>query len=117
MTDEDQPKRNWDPRRANHFVGRVMNVQKDIDVIKAEAAEKTAPHYEDVAAIKKQAADEGIPREELNKLIASAKRAKKDVDAYDKCDDDQKENIDIMRDELGFIPMSQVREQLVFDLG
>lgn len=48
------------------FVGRIENLQKEIDGIMATAKDDCAPLRESIAEIKKEAHDAGLPRREFN---------------------------------------------------
>jgi predicted transcriptional regulator len=59
----------FDPEKLADFVGRIENIQGEIDDINAEARERTQPLREDIAAIKREATDLGIGRIELAAVL------------------------------------------------
>jgi uncharacterized protein (UPF0335 family) len=62
----EEPRDNgFDPDQLAQFVGRIENIQGEIDEINLDARERAQPLREDIAAIKREATDHGIGRTEL----------------------------------------------------
>lgn len=88
-------------KTAKSFLERIESVQADIDKIKADAAEECAPLYDDIASIKREAHDAGIPRREFNSLISERKLLKKAEALRASLSEDQQHNFDQMKLALG----------------
>lgn len=112
MSDDEKSTRNWDHKQTGAYLLRVMAVQSDIDAINDEAKEKTSVLADDIKEIKKKASDEGFPRREFNKMIATVKRLGQEVKSYNKLSQDEKDVYDIMREAAGLPPIEEIVEQL-----
>lgn len=115
MTTE-QTVKNWDAKATGPYLARIMNINADMQSIMDEAKEKCSPLADDIKAIKNEASDEGIPKREFNKMVATVKRLQQEVKAYDKMNQEEKEVYDIMREACGLPPMEEIVEQLELKL-
>lgn len=109
---EDTASKNWNVKATGPFLARILNINADMDAIMDAAKEKCAPLADDIKAIKKEASDEGIPRREFNKMVATMKRLQQELKSYDKMNQEEKEVYDIMREACGLPPMEEISEQL-----
>jgi hypothetical protein len=92
----------FDPKKTVVYVERIEEVQSEIDEIRKQANEDCVPHYESIAAIKKEAAEnDSIPRRELNSLISERKLEAKAAAVRTKLSDEQQHNFDLMKLALG----------------
>jgi hypothetical protein len=68
---ESEPRGNngFDPDQLGEFVGRIENIQGQIDEINFKAREQAKPLREDIAAVKRLATDSGIGRTELAAVL------------------------------------------------
>jgi uncharacterized protein (UPF0335 family) len=55
----------FDPDQLSAYVGRIENIQAEIDDLALDYREKAQPLREDIATIKREAVDAGIGRTEL----------------------------------------------------
>jgi hypothetical protein len=91
----------FDKAMVQDFVKRIDAVQADIDETMHAAKEECAPLYEDIASIKREAHDAGIPRRELNAVI-SERKALARVDAIrGRMTEEQQSNFDALKLALG----------------
>jgi nucleotide-binding universal stress UspA family protein len=91
----------FDKAMVQSFMERIGAVQTNIDEIMAAAKEECAPLREDIAAIKREAHDAGIPRMEFNAVITE-RRAIARVEAIrEKMSEEQADNFDKLKLALG----------------
>ena len=91
----------YDSDAVKGFVDRIENVQDEIDETMNAAKEECAPLREDIAQIKKEAHDAGLPLRELNMAITK-RRAMRRIDAMrEKLSGEQKDNFDQIEKALG----------------
>lgn len=67
----------YDPDAVKSFVARIETVQAEIDEINTQAQLDCGPKREDLAAIKKEATDAGIPRNALAAALRERRLRKK----------------------------------------
>jgi uncharacterized protein (UPF0335 family) len=66
----EEPRDNgFDPDQLAEFIGRIENIQSEIDEINFEARERTSPLRQDIVAVKREATDHGIGRTELAAVL------------------------------------------------
>lgn len=86
----------YDGKKLLDFVNRVEECQGEIDGIMLNAQDACAPHRDDIAAIKKEAAESGFSKTEFATILRK-RRLEKKVETIDaKLDDEQKEVFDLM---------------------
>jgi hypothetical protein len=93
----------FDPKKVQGFVDRVENTQATIDSIMEKARENCAPHRDDIAAIKKEAAENGLSKKEFAAVIRKRRLLDKAENVDRNLDDDQKETFEQMLHALGML--------------
>lgn len=91
----------FDPEEVTGFVGRVESVQSDIDEIMEEAKTKCAPLREDIATIKKEANDAGLPRKALHTVISVRRKLRRANMQVQNLDQEQQDEYELLQDALG----------------
>lgn len=89
------------------FVERIENVQADIDAIAEAKKEEQAPLRDDMKELKREAADAGIARKELNSILAQRKDLKKAQARRSKLDEDQQATFDSYIGDLKDTPLGK----------
>lgn len=93
----------YDPELTREFVDRCEEVQGEIDGIMDAAKAKCAPLREDVAAIKKEANDKGLPRAELNAVLRKRRLLRKADGVRGSLSENQQDNFDQLEQALGML--------------
>lgn len=86
----------FDGKRLLSFVERVEECQGEIDGIMNNAKDACAPHRDDIAAIKKEAAEAGFSKTEFATILRKRRLEVKVKTVDAKLDEDQKEVFDMM---------------------
>ncbi len=82
------------------YVDRIRSCQSEIDAIMANAQDACAPHRDDIAAIKKEAAEAGFSKTEFATVLRKLRLEDK-LEAVDaKLDEEQKTNYELMIEAL-----------------
>lgn len=93
--DDAQKSNGFDADQAPQYVGRIEELQKQIDDIMDAAKKAAAPLREDIAEVKKEANENAnIPRKELNATIQKRRLLAKADAVTTKLSDVQKDNFD-----------------------
>jgi len=93
----------YDPELTREFVDRCEEVQFQIDDIMAKAQNQCAPLREDVAEIKKDAHDKGLPRAELNAVLRKRRLLRKADGVRGSLSENQQDNFDQLEQALGML--------------
>lgn len=93
----------YDPEMTREFVDSIEETQASIDEIMQKAKDKCAPLREDIAGIKKDAADKGLPRLELNAVLRKRRLLRKAEEVRALLSDEQADNLDQLEQALGML--------------
>jgi hypothetical protein len=91
----------YDGAMVRSFLDRIEHVQADIDEVMDAAQLACAPHREDIAAIKKEATDAGIPRRAMNALISERRMRARADQIRDSLTADDQDRFDNLKAALG----------------
>lgn len=91
----------FDKEKTTSFVERIEELQDEIDGLMADAKDECAPKREDIASIKKEAHDAGLPRKELNAVIAKRRVLRRIEARRAKLSEGQQDNFDQIEVALG----------------
>lgn len=97
----------YDPNMVSNFVQRIESVQAEIDEIAQKAKDEQAPHRDDIKEIKREAADAGLPRKELNAIIQQRKLERKAAGVPENLTEEQREQFDLMIGCLAGTPLAE----------
>lgn len=87
MPEDTEPRDNgFDPEALRGFVGRIENIQAEIDELALDYREKAQPLREDIATIKREAVDVGIGRTELAAVLRKRRLEHRAAHAGDSLD-------------------------------
>jgi hypothetical protein len=86
----------YDPEALAGFIKRVEAFQAEIDELALEYKEKAAPYREEIAGIKREAHDQGIPKTELAAVLRKRRLEYKAAHVGDKLDLAERANFDEM---------------------
>ncbi len=89
------------------YVNSVEEEEAKINAIMAAAAKQCQPHIDEIKAIKKAAAENGIPKKPLNAKLAERKFLRKAEQVTDALNDDQKDIFAEISLKLGDLPLFQ----------
>lgn len=93
----------YDPEHTQAYVDRIEETQGEIDAIMQEAKDKCAPLREDIAEVKKEAHDAGLPRKELNAVVSKRRLLRKADEIRGTLSDEQADNFDQLEQALGML--------------
>ena len=93
----------YDPEMTREFVDSIEENQAEIDGIMQAAKDKCAPIRETIAGIKKDAADKGLPRLELNKVLQKRRLLRKADQIRELLSAEQQDNLDQLEQALGML--------------
>ena len=99
MTDGPQTN-GYDPEELFGFVCRVQTVQLEIDRIMAAAREEASPLRDDIAAIKREAADAGVQKTEFAAVLKKRRLEARIDEIPSKFDLEQRANYEAMIESL-----------------
>jgi hypothetical protein len=91
----------FNPDKLQGFIDRVQSCQGEIDRIMEKAKEECLPHREDIEAIKKEAAEQGMPKRPFATVLRRLRLEDKVEHVADKLHDEQKESYEQMLHALG----------------
>lgn len=91
----------FDPEKVKSFVGRIENLNKDIETQKAEHMSKCKGIREDIKSVIAEAKDEGIPASAIKAVIKVRALEKKAAKARDDLDNEVQGDFDNIRLALG----------------
>jgi hypothetical protein len=86
----------FDPDQLAAFVGRIEDLQGQIDMINLEARERAQPFRDDIAQVKRKANDAGISRTEFAAVLRQRRLEQKAADVPDSLDLAQRANFQQM---------------------
>jgi hypothetical protein len=86
----------FDPDELMGFVGRIENVQAEIDELALAYREKAQPLREDIATLKREAVDAGIGRTELAAVLRQRRLEYKAAHVPDSLDLAERANFEEM---------------------
>lgn len=91
----------FDGQRLGEFIRRVEACQAEIDSVMQDAKDACASHRDDIAAIKKEAAEAGFSKTEFSAVLRKHRLEKKLEHVADSLDSEQKETYEQMLESLG----------------
>jgi uncharacterized protein (UPF0335 family) len=91
----------YDGAKLMGFVRRVEAVQAEIDTIMANAQDACEPHRQDIAQIRKDAAEEGFSKKEFATVLRKRRLEQKLEHVADSLDEPQRESFEMMMEALG----------------
>lgn len=87
------------------YVAEIDDEQSKIDEIYAEADRKAQAYTDNIKAIKKAAAENGIPKKPLNAKLAERRDLRKAESRRETLSEDQREIFDEISAKLGDLPL------------
>lgn len=90
-----------EPDKTRSYVGRIENVEGEIESLKGEFMSKVKAKREDIKQILEDAKNEGIPKKSLKAVIAVRKLERKIEKAADGLDIDEAAGYEQMMEALG----------------
>lgn len=86
----------YDGAKLKNYLDRVANCQAEIDKIMDDAKDACAPHRDDIAAIKKEAAEAGFSKTEFAAVLRKSRLEQRLEHVADSLDSEQKETYEQM---------------------
>jgi hypothetical protein len=86
----------FDPDQLAEFVGRIEDLQGQIDMINLEARSRAQPFRDDIAQVKRKANDAGINRTEFAAVLRQRRLEQKAANVPDSLDLAQRANFQQM---------------------
>ena len=90
----------YNATQLQSFIDRIRSCQSEIDAIMANAQDACAPHRDDIAAIKKEAAEAGFSKTEFATVLRKLRLEDRLEVVAAKLDEDQKTNYELMIEAL-----------------
>ena len=90
-----------DGEQLADFLAKIDAEQARIDAIMAKAQEDCAPMRDEIAKIKKHAAEAGLPKTEFNTVLRARRLDTLRAKVADKLSKDERSNYDLMQEALG----------------
>ena len=90
----------YNATQLQSFIDRIRSCQSEIDSIMANAQDACAPHRDDIAAIKKEAAEAGFSKTEFATVLRKLRLEDRLEVVAAKLDEDQKTNYELMIEAL-----------------
>ena len=91
----------FDGKKLKGFLDRFRACQREIDTIMSAAQDECAPHRDDMAAIKKEAAEAGFSKTEFATVLRKMRLEDKLNAVAAKLDEDQQNTYEMMLHALG----------------
>ena len=91
----------YDGKKLQSFIDRVKACQAEIDKIMQRAQDDCSPHRDDIAAIKKEAAEAGFSKTEFATVLRKLRLEERLENIDAKLDEDQKASFEMMLHALG----------------
>jgi hypothetical protein len=80
------------PSAVKQYIEEIEELQAEMDAIGAQAVKRKAPKAQAIAKLKKQAAEDGIPKTELAAALKRRRLLRRADECDSELDDEQKEN-------------------------
>lgn len=94
--DDEKLSNGYDPNDLAQFVGRIESIEREIEGIRDRAKEEESPLRDDIALVKRESADAGIPKTELGAVLKKRRLERKLERVADKLDLEQRANYEQM---------------------